>query len=275
METNESILTREIVAIDDRKKLGKLKEARIDCDSCAISHYIVSSPSTNSSRVLPFEKSLAIGDTFMTIKNREDLLPSSGDEAKQVIEHGFRLLGIEVFSKNGNRLGIVEGYEFEPIYGRVTKISLDGRKSFTSEEFMFFAPDFVFVDDGEATAQELRAGGKKDSEASEHKSVEAAKTSEEVVNAKESPETTDEKVIETTDLPKEEKDVPLANSSNSSKSGEDQVLKDFLLDAIVTDDVESKDGLFKIEKNTKLTKELIEKAAEHNALLLLTMSVEG
>ena len=56
METNESILTRSIVGLDDRKVLGKMRELRVDCDTLAVGHYIVSNATTNTPLVLPFAK---------------------------------------------------------------------------------------------------------------------------------------------------------------------------------------------------------------------------
>lgn len=289
METNESILTREIVAIDDRKRLGKLKDLCVDCDTRAVSHYVVNSSTTNTALVLPFEKSLAVGDTFMTIQSREDLLPSSDAEAKSIIDEGFRLIGVEVFSKTGNRLGSVESYEFDPTYGLVTKIILGKRTSYTAETFVFFAPDFIFIDDGEATASELRTGTKAKSKkksgakmltkaprkaaakpAAKEEDEEEVSAEAIVVEAEieEIPEAVE--VEETIGEVEETEEV-----SETEESDEDAVLKEFLIDAVVNEDVESKDGQFKVAKGTKLTKELVDEAQEHDALLLLTMSVEA
>ncbi|MCL2826085.1 MAG: hypothetical protein FWD72_01625, partial [Eggerthellaceae bacterium] len=92
METNESILTRGIVSIDDRKKLGKMKELCVDCDTLSVCHYIVTSESTGSAMVLPFDKSLAVGDTFMTIQSRDDFIQPADEEARRVLSEGFRLI---------------------------------------------------------------------------------------------------------------------------------------------------------------------------------------
>ena len=40
METNESILVRSVVGLDDRRVIGKMRELRVDCDTLAVSHYI-------------------------------------------------------------------------------------------------------------------------------------------------------------------------------------------------------------------------------------------
>ena len=289
METNESILTREIVAIDDRKRLGKMKELCVDCDTLSVCHYIVNSASTNTALVLPFEKSLAVGDTFITIQSRDDLIAPSEAEAERVINEGFRLLGVEVFSQNGNRLGTVESYEYDTTHGKITKISLGKRLAFTADAFVFFAPDFVFVDDGEVTAFEVRHGvkaakGKKRpvprvfAKGSREASAKGATAAKEEAAPVEVPleipveapvkEAPAKAVVEPKPEPKPEPE-PVVETGN-----EDDVLKEFLLDAIVSDDVESKDGSFKVAKGTKLTQALIDEAQKHDALLLLTMSVE-
>lgn len=61
METNESILTRSIVGLDERKVLGKMSSLRVDYDTQAVSHYIVMNASTNNAIALPFENAIASG----------------------------------------------------------------------------------------------------------------------------------------------------------------------------------------------------------------------
>ena len=53
METNESILTRSVVGLKDRKVLGTINELRVDCDSLAVCDYVVKSQTTNSSTFFP------------------------------------------------------------------------------------------------------------------------------------------------------------------------------------------------------------------------------
>ena len=156
METNESILTRSIVGLDDRKVLGKMRELRVDCDALAVGHYIVSSATTNAPLVLPFANVIAVGDTFATVQSREDFLPASDTQAQALIADGFALIGAEVYTRTGNKLGAVATYAFDPVFGTVTSLTLDDGTVFTAESFVFFAPEFVFVDDGAKTAAELR-----------------------------------------------------------------------------------------------------------------------
>lgn len=256
METEKSILTREVVALAEHKKLGKLKGLRVDYDKRAISHFVVSNATTGADLALPFDKMLALGDTFMTVQSREDFLASSDASTERILTEGPRLVGLDVFSRAGNRLGVVEGLEFDPSYGNVTKIVLDKDTTFAEDTFMFFSEDFVFVDDGEATAADIRSGapGKQ-------------KAGAKMIEGQDAPE----------GMKEDDKKSVMEAAAEKAQAGsdEDEVLVEFLIDTVVNDDVESKNGKFKVAKGTKLTKELVAEAQKHDALLLLTMSVEA
>lgn len=299
METNKSILTREVVAIDDRKKMGRMKDLCIDCDTRSVSHYIISNATTNSALVLPFEKSLAVGDTFMTVQSRDDFLGSASDEAKSAIDQGFRLVGVEVFSRVGNRLGVIENYEFDPIYGTVTKITLGQRLSFPVERFVFFSSDFVFVDDDEATAHDLRSGAKGvGSESKDAAETSVKETPTPIMETQAAPPKAEPTVVAEVLEEKQAAEEPVvADSIEEAKSAEtpaaekaddipltdilteaiadDDALKEFLIGAVTNDDVVAGEGAFKVDKGTKLTKEIVDEAQKHDALLLLTMSIEA
>ncbi|MDR0514895.1 MAG: hypothetical protein LBG81_07020 [Coriobacteriaceae bacterium] len=276
METNESILTREVVAIDDRKKLGGIKGLCVDCDTCAVSHYIINSANTGSELVLPFDKSVALGDTFMTIQSRNDIIPTSEEEAKKALQGGFRLIGVEVFTRTGNRLGVIESFEFDPVYGTVTKILLGKRSSFGSESFVFFSPDFVFIDDGEATASELRTGVKKGAKKKIVPAPKPAPRRERKATPYVSIDSSAEGTVQFDEVDEEAAPEGLlaAEESAAGQADADADIKAFLIGAVVSEDVESKDGAFKVAKGDTLTKALVDEAQKHDALLLLTMSVE-
>lgn len=266
METNESILTRKVVGLDDRKMLGKVNELRVDCDTLAVSHYIVGNVSTNAPLALPFSSSLSVGDTFLTIQSRDEFVPAATSDAQAIVRDGFQLTGVEVYSRTGNKLGVVKSYEFDPVFGTVERVLLDDGTAFSASTFVFFAPEFVFVDDGGKTAEELRA-----SQGASAEPVKAAADKEpEGVSvgavlgavAESSAETADEEPSE-------------SSVDEMGTSDEDAALVEFLLGMTLTDDVTSADGAFTASKGTKLTQEIIDEAQAHDALLLLTMSVEG
>lgn len=248
METNESILTRQVVGLDDRKVLGKVNGLRVDCDTLAVSHYIVNSATTGAPLALPFEASLAVGDTFLTVQSRERFVPASAPEAQQAVRDGFSLVGVDVFSRAGDALDKVKSYEFDPVFGTVTSISLEDGRAFDAEAFVFFAPEFVFVDDGTKTAAELRGEG--------------TRVADESLEEAESP------VEDDADRAKE-------SAPDGEITGEDAALIEFLTGVTVTEDVESRDGAFSVAAGTELTVELLKEAHAHGALLLLTLSVDA
>ena len=248
METNESILTRSVVGLGDKKVLGKVADLRIDCETLGVSHYIVHSASTNAPLALPFAAALSVGDTFLTVQSRDEFVPAGTDGAQAVMD-GYALRGVEAYSRTGNKLGTVASYGFDPVFGTVTSLVLEDGSTFAADRFVFFAPEFVFVDDGAKTAAELRAEG-----------AEGAQS----VPAPAPAEAADSDQVEAAEGDQEKPVSP-----------EDAELMEFLLDAELTDDVTSKDGEFSAEKGTKLTQEIIQEAYRHDALLLLTLSVEA
>lgn len=268
METNESVLTRETVSLDDRKRLGKIKELCVDCDTCSVSHYVITNPTTGAGLVLAVEKLISFGDVFATVQSRNDFLPAS-EEANALIKDGFRLVGTEVFSRAGNRLGVVESYEFDTVYGKITKIILGKKLSFEADDFVFFTPEFVFVDDGETTSLDVRTGTKPSKKAKSK--IKATKKAAVKKVAKPAPVVEDAKPEPAPVSEPEPEPIPAPEPEVAS---EDDELKSFLIGQKVTEDVESADGAFNVSQGTELTKELVDEAVAHDALLLLTMSVE-
>ena len=269
METNESILTRSIVGLDDRKVLGKMRELRVDCDTLAVGHYIVSNATTSTPLVLPFANVIAVGDTFITVQSREDFLAASDPQAQALIGDGFALIGAEVYTRTGNKLGTVATYAFDPVYGTVTSLTLDDGTVFAADAFVFFAPEFVFVDDGAKTAAELRESGEPAAEVVAEEVVAVDEpVADEVLLADDvaALAVEDEIVEDFAEAAVEEEALEL--------SEEDAQLVEFLIGKTLTEDVASADGVFVAARGVILTRELVEQAAAHDALLSLTMSVD-
>lgn len=259
METNETILTREVVVLDSHKRMGSVKGLRVDCETQAVSHYIVNNAGTGSVLVLPFDKALAVGDTFVTVQSREDFLPAGDAEAAGLLQDGYVLIDEEVFTKTGNRLSKVKGYEFDTVFGKVTRLDLEDQSSFASDTFVFFSPDFIFVDDGTATAGELRSK-------SEGGLLTAGKPG--------TPSTATASAA-----PAPAKDASsgagtFVSGASDAAPDTDAEIKEFLIGATITTDIASDDGKFKLKKGTILTPELVKEAEEHDALLLLTINVD-
>ena len=274
METNESILVRSVVGLDDRRVIGKMRELRVDCDTLAVSHYIVASATTTAPLVLPFDRALAVGDTFVTVQSRESFLPASDGNAQALIAGGFKLVGVEAYSRTGDKLGAVAGYEFDPVYGTVTSITLEDGSVYAADTFVFFAPEFVFVDNGAKTAAELRSSGDVVAEETvveevveEAPAPSAAEVAAAVaVAATEAEEEAEEAAEEVAEEAAEE--------AASDLSAEDAQLVELLVGATLVDDVTSEDGAFTVKKETVLTREIVDEAISHDALLLLTLAAD-
>lgn len=270
METNESILVRSVVGLDDRRVIGKMRELRVDCDTLAVSHYIVASATTTAPLVLPFDRALAVGDTFVTVQSRENFLPASDGNAQALIAGGFKLVGVEAYSRTGDKLGAVAGYEFDPVYGTVTSITLEDGSVYAADTFVFFAPEFVFVDNGAKTAAELRSSG----------DVVAEETVvEEVVEEAPAPsaaEVAAAVAVAATEAEEAAEEVAeeAAEEAASDLSAEDAQLVELLVGATLVDDVTSEDGAFTVKKETVLTREIVDEAISHDALLLLTLAAD-
>ena len=114
METNESILTRSIVGLDERKVLGKMSSLRVDYDTQAVSHYIVMNASTNNAIALPFENAIAVGDTFITVQSYGSFVDANSPASKELVSDSNKLVGVEVYSRTGNTLGTVTAFDSAP-----------------------------------------------------------------------------------------------------------------------------------------------------------------
>ena len=261
METNESILTRSIVGLDERKVLGKMSSLRVDYDTQAVSHYIVMNASTNNAIALPFENAIAVGDTFITVQSYGSFVDANSPASKELVSDANKLVGVEVYSRTGNTLGTVAAFDFDPIFGAIKSITLDNGSEFKSDVFLFFAPDFVFVDDGSKTAADLRQAedSTSDAPAAAPASAPAAQAAPASAPAAQA-------------APAAQPAAPAANADGLSN--EDALLLDFLIGKTLNDDVANADDTFALPKGTEITREIALDAKKHDALLLLTMSVD-
>lgn len=265
METNETILKRTLVAFDEKKKIGRLSDLRVDCDAMAVSHYVVGNPTTGSPLALPLERSLGVGDTFMTVQTKNDLLAAGSAESKALVNEGFRLVGCEAYSRGGDRLGDVSGFEFDPVTGEVASISLKKGDLFERERFMFFSPEFVFVDDGRETASDLRSGLSQAEEDGKGALADSAPPMDGLL----------EEMFK--DPPAEE---PTEEGEEGPAPADPEVdesiaeLRSYLLGQKTSEPFESPDGELKAPAGTLVTEKLLDEAEGHDALVILAMCVE-
>lgn len=154
-------------------------------------------------------------------------------------------------TRTGNTLGTVTAFDFDPVFGAIKSITLDNGSEFKSDAFLFFAPDFVFVDDGSKSAADLRQAED---------------------NASDAPAAAPASTPATQPAPAAQPAAPAANADGLSN--EDALLVDFLIGKTLNDDVANADDTFALPKGTEITREIALDAKKHDALLLLTMSVD-
>lgn len=216
-----------------------------------VSHYIVMNASTNNAIALPFENAIAVGDTFITVQSYGSFVDANSPASKELVSDANKLVGVEVYSRTGNTLGTVTAFDFDPVFGAIKSITLDNGSEFKSDAFLFFAPDFVFVDDGSKSAADLRQAED---------------------NASDAPAAAPASTPATQPAPAAQPAAPAANADGLSN--EDALLVDFLIGKTLNDDVANADDTFALPKGTEITREIALDAKKHDALLLLTMSVD-
>ena len=244
METNKTILLREVVSVKDRKTIGSITDLCVDAESASISHYVIGDIKAVEHKVLPREKVIAIGDTFATIQSESALLSSDSKAVKKLLEEGFRLVGTPVFSSGGNRLGAVTGFKFNSETGAIQEVSMGDKVSFSSDEIMFISPEYVFVN------------------------------SQKMVDVSTIKDIPDNSHICQSMNDSDAPDLSTEQSVSNGKPDENLVLRELLLGAKVNQRVESKDSEFSIDEGEAITPEVLDKAQKHDALLLLTIHVD-
>lgn len=212
---------------------------------------IVMNASTNNAIALPFENAIAVGDTFITVQSYGSFVDANSPASKELVSDANKLVGVEVYSRTGNTLGTVTAFDFDPVFGAIKSITLDNGSEFKSDAFLFFAPDFVFVDDGSKSAADLRQAED---------------------NASDAPAAAPASTPATQPAPAAQPAAPAANADGLSN--EDALLVDFLIGKTLNDDVANADDTFALPKGTEITREIALDAKKHDALLLLTMSVD-
>ena len=146
METNKSILMRGVVSIGERKTVGMVKDLFIDCDTRSVSNFMVSDFDHGTARLLPYREVRAVGNSFITINRETAFLDRTSKTSKELLDGGFKLVGVEVFSGDGDKIGTVGGYSFSPKNGSISSITLTDGTEYAAKSVLFFSPEYVFID---------------------------------------------------------------------------------------------------------------------------------
>lgn len=152
---------------------------------------------------------------------------------------------------------------------------------FSADAFVFFAPEFVFVDNGAKTAAELRAGAEVVEEAveeaveeiAEEEAAEAVSEAEVAAAVAVAAAEAEEEAAEEAEEAAEEAEAAEEEAA-PALSAEDAQLVELLVGTTLVDDVTSEDVSFTVKKETVLTREIVDEAIAHDALLLLTLAAD-
>ncbi|MCH4184732.1 MAG: hypothetical protein LKF61_04515 [Eggerthellaceae bacterium] len=277
METNESILNRDVIVLDSRQRIGTIKDLHVDCDTKTVNEFVVDSASTHSVMVLPFEHTISIGDTFAVVQSRDDFLASNTPAAKLALVDGFTPLDMTVYARSGNRLGTVVGFEFDSITGTVEKIKLDTDATFERENLLFFTPEYIFVEDGQSTAQMIRAAAQESVTSQKRQGTAVSGNRSARMGAATIPSGAENSNEQFTDTSVKKSVRSQYNESKPDETESDnelEILRDSLKGSKLNEDVTSSNGNFSAKKGQVIDDKLFDQAKEENILDTLTMAVD-
>jgi uncharacterized protein YrrD len=254
-----------------------------------VSHYVLGTSSLYELTLLPREKVLAVGDTFVTIHTSSDLITADQKGAKEILSEKYNLVGLDVFSKTGDRLGIVEGFSFDAPTGKIQEFTMNDGTVFHSGSFLFFSPEYVFVDldalvpgaksnQDQAVSKTAIESEKLNpvAETSVFEQVNNVSPSESIENAKISDEVNEDSssVTKSDESANTTLEPVLAEAVAAELSEEVKAMHDLLIGAVLNADVKSEDGQFTALKGTTITQDVYDSAVKHDAVLLLTLSID-
>jgi len=299
METNKTILTREVVSLEDRVTVGDIKDMVVDCDHNKIGHFIVSNALEEGTSFLAFDDIIAIGDSYVTIRSKNSLIPNAGTLAEDIQKRECRLLGSEMLAESGNHYGFLKGFEFDSKTGALTKLVAFDSDPVDSQGILFLSREYIFV----GALKPLENVGGPIPQPVVQQPVAAPQPVQQPVAASQpiaqprptqpQPSTFGQKTPEPSkpassgfqpakpvssapsgfvSRPTPAPAPQPAPAAPSADAKDD--LSDLLVGTVVGEDVASKDGQFSVKKGTTITEAILADAQKHDAALLLTMSID-
>ena len=154
METNKTILLREVISLGSKKSLGAVWGVLVDGSTKRVGYFLISDDMLSSVSILSWKNIFGIGDSFITVYD-EHLINARSEEGKNIIFNSCRLVGLDVFSSNGDRIGAVDGFAFNTKTGLIEMIGLTNGNLFDSDSIIFVSSSYVFVNE-DARIKELK-----------------------------------------------------------------------------------------------------------------------
>jgi hypothetical protein len=201
--------------------------------------------------LLPFKEVISMGNPYIMTRTKNALIPEANPQATDALKKLSNLLSTEILTEDGSHFDFVKGFEFDPKSGAITKIETYNGGSIPGASIVFLSLSYVLIKSGSA---QVEAPTPEPTAVVEPVAAEEEAAEEAAV---------EEIALEVDEAPEKEADVEEKDFSD-----------DPLIGITVGEDVSSKDGEFFVAKGTEITEELLAEADRHDAILLLTMSVD-
>lgn len=127
MYRSKKLLALPVISLSDGEELGKVKGIIIDSETISLAALVLDYRKgfLKEPRLIHFDQITSFGDYAITIKN-----PSacerigSRPQLNPLVRQPVQILGAKVLSEDGNLLGTVEEFTFEPTTGKISSLEL-------------------------------------------------------------------------------------------------------------------------------------------------------
>ena len=127
MYRSKKLLTLPVISLSDGEELGKIKGLIIDPETISLTALVLDYRKgfLKEPRLIHFDQITSFGDYAVTVKNThacERL--TSRPQLNPLIRRPVQILGARVLREDGNLLGTVEEFIFDPLTGRISGLEL-------------------------------------------------------------------------------------------------------------------------------------------------------
>lgn len=127
MYHSKKLLALPVISLSDGEELGKIKGIIIDPETISLTALVLDYRKgfLKEPRMIHFDQITGFGDYAVTIKNPTACERiSSRSELNPLVRRPTQVLGAKVLGEDGNLLGTVEEFTFEPITGKISSLEL-------------------------------------------------------------------------------------------------------------------------------------------------------
>jgi uncharacterized protein YrrD len=160
-----------VIALNSGKFLGKVQELAVDAEQKKVMALIIGEKIflRTRSQVIPYGRVHSFGSDAVTVANAEEVqdLPSRPDIEKML---EYRLINRDLISEEGNRVGVIADFTFDPTSGLIHGLVLKGGLAEQTgrelayipvETVLHFGKDFIISRRDAAARLEAYAGTSK------------------------------------------------------------------------------------------------------------------